>query len=71
MTTPHSDTRTTASQTKLYADFQPQSMSAKRLAQIWRSLPEAERFGFLLALREDLADRLLELTMPAVENKPV
>lgn len=34
----------------------------RRLAAIWRSLDERERWGFFLALREDLADRVLELT---------
>jgi hypothetical protein len=50
--------------TKLYASYEPAPLSTERLAKIWRSLPEEDRYGFFLALREDLADRLLELTMP-------
>lgn len=34
-----------------------------RLAQIWRSLPEAERFNFLLSLDEGLADQVLAATV--------
>lgn len=37
-------------------------LSARRLAAIWRSLPEQERFGFILALTEDLADQVITLT---------
>ena len=34
-----------------------------RLAAIWRSLPEHERFGFLLSLDEGLADQVLAATV--------
>ena len=37
-------------------------LPARRLAAIWRSLPEQERFGFILALTEDLADQVINLT---------
>lgn len=37
-------------------------LSPKRLAAIWRGLPERERFGFILALDEELADQVIRLT---------
>lgn len=37
-------------------------LSARRLAAIWRSLPEQERFGFILALDEAIADQVISLT---------
>jgi hypothetical protein len=38
-----------------------QPLSPARLASIWRGLPESERFGFVLSLEEQLADRVIEL----------
>lgn len=37
-------------------------LSPDRLAAIWRQLPERERFRFILALTEDLADQVINLT---------
>lgn len=36
-----------------------------RLAQIWATLPEVERFPFVLALDEAIADKVITLTAPA------
>ena len=37
-------------------------LPARELARIWRDLPEAKRFRFLLSLTEDLADQVVILT---------
>ena len=36
-------------------------MEPRRLVAIWRSLPEAERLPFVLALEEDISYRVIEL----------
>lgn len=38
-------------------------LPARRLAQIWASLPEVERLAFLHSLDEGLADEVLALTV--------
>jgi len=48
-----------------YERFIGQALSPERLAKIWRGLPEAERFGFVLSLDEAIADLVIVLTMPA------
>lgn len=45
-------------------------LPAWRLAQLWRELPEHERFPFILSLEETIADELFVLTMPK-EKEPV
>jgi hypothetical protein len=42
-----------------------EALPAARLAQIWRELPEKERFSFVLSLDECLVEKVIELTMPA------
>ena len=37
----------------------------QRLAQIWRTLPEGERLGFIHSLDETIADQVITLTAPA------
>lgn len=37
----------------------------QRLAQIWRTLPEGDRLGFLHSLDEAIADQVIVLTAPA------
>ncbi len=45
-----------------YTRIEGQPLPAWRLAAIWRGLPERERFGFVLALTEEIADQVLVLT---------
>lgn len=40
----------------------------RRLAAIWRSLDERDRFGFILALEETIADQVIALTAGQQEN---
>lgn len=40
-------------------------MPLVRLAQIWRSLDEGERFSFLLCLEEHICENLIKATAPA------
>lgn len=42
-----------------YTQTEGQPLPPARLAAIWRSLPEAERFPFLLSLDEELGDQML------------
>ena len=37
----------------------------QRLAQIWRTLPEGDRLGFIHSLDETIADQVITLTAPA------
>jgi hypothetical protein len=37
-------------------------LDPKKLAAIWRSLPERDRYRFMLALTEDMADQVIRLT---------
>ncbi len=46
-----------------YTRTEGQPLPPARLAQIWRGLPEAERFSFLLSLDEGLADQVLAATV--------
>jgi hypothetical protein len=50
-----------------YTRIEGQPLSPARLAQIQRGLPERERFGFLLALTEEIADQVL--AQPAQAGK--
>ena len=40
-----------------------QALPPSRLAQIWATLPERERLGFIHSLDEELADRVLAATV--------
>lgn len=42
-----------------------EALPPARLAQIWRTLNEGERLGFIHSLDETIADLVIELTMPA------
>jgi hypothetical protein len=46
-----------------YRKIEGAPLPPARLAQIWAGLPEAERFPFVLALSEDLADKVLSACM--------
>ena len=46
-----------------YTRIEGQPLSPRRLAEIQRGLPERERFGFLLALTEEIADQVLAATV--------
>jgi hypothetical protein len=46
-----------------YSRVEGQALSPRRLAQIQRALPEHERFGFFLALTEEIADQVLAATV--------
>ena len=48
-----------------YERIEGQPLSPARLATIQRSLPEHERFGFLLALTEEIADQVLAAAIKA------
>jgi hypothetical protein len=46
-----------------YTRIEGQPLSPARLAAIQRALPEHERFGFFLALTEEIADQVLAATI--------
>jgi hypothetical protein len=46
-----------------YQRIEGQPLSPARLAAIQRTLPEQERFSFLLSLEETLADQVLAATV--------
>lgn len=48
-----------------YAKFEGQPLPASELAALWKGLPEGKRLGFILALDEQIADRVIELCTPA------
>ncbi len=48
-----------------YQTYEGQPLPARRLAAIWRGLPEGEKLGFILALDEAIADRVIALCTPA------
>lgn len=47
---------------KEYTRVEGRPLEPARLAAIWRSLDEKERFPFVLALTEAVADKVIELT---------
>jgi hypothetical protein len=53
-----------------YTKIEGQPLSPARLAAIQRTLPEQERFGFLLSLEETLADQVLATTVKAAPAQP-
>lgn len=53
-----------------YQTYEGQPLSPTRLAAIQRSLPDHERFGFLLALTEEIADQVLAATVKAAPAQP-
>ena len=46
------------------ARFEGKPLPARRLVEIWASMPERERLPFVLSLDERLADMVLMLTAP-------
>jgi hypothetical protein len=56
---------------KDYTTVEATPLHPRRLAAIWRSLPEQDRFPFLLALTEESADTLIALTYdkPAADTR--
>ena len=52
-----------------YTRTEGQPLSPARLAAIQRALPEHERFGFLLALTEEIADQVLAQPATAPAGK--
>jgi hypothetical protein len=48
-----------------YTRTEGSPLPPQRLAAIWRTLQESERFGFILSLDEQIADKVIELTAPA------
>jgi hypothetical protein len=51
-----------------YTRIEGSPLPPQRLAAIWRGLPEGERFGFVLALDEKLADQVIELTAAPAQS---
>jgi len=51
-----------------YERTEGQPLSAWRLAQLWRGLPERERLGFLHSLIEPLADEVLVITAQPAQS---
>lgn len=46
-----------------YVRHEGAPLAPSRLAAIWRSLPEEERFSFVLSLDETLADQVIAATV--------
>jgi len=44
-----------------YTRTEGEPLSPARLASIWKGLSESDRFGFVLALEESIADLVIEL----------
>jgi len=44
-------------------------LSPRRLAEIWRGLPERDRLPFVLALDESIADEVIELTYEDAQQR--
>jgi hypothetical protein len=50
-----------------YTRIEGAPLPPARLAQIWRTLPERERLGFVLSLDETIADAVIAATVKAAE----
>jgi len=53
-----------------YARVEGAPLPPKRLAEIWASLPETERLGFVLSLDERIADDVIEATVKYAPARP-
>jgi hypothetical protein len=51
-----------------YERVEGRPLEPARLVAIWRSLDEKERFGFVLALDEAVADKVIELSAKEQEQ---